>query len=412
MSTTLTRSLATQLARLDEFQRSNVGAFSPALGFAAFIYKQSGGVPSFLADAKLNLDVKRLDEAPILAAVGYGMAVGLWQSALPEATTWVKALLRLQKRELFPVDRSSFAFRPLEVVGIALGLSCCKSGEDQQKEWLQGALTELEKSKGGSFWESTLYRFAGEVLGAIRTASAPRVWAELPPVELALARWAGSATKSFTFFAENNFAAIDETLLGACLESELKVRDMAEAAILSCSLRQAIQARLKSATADTWLLLRSTQDSTLLVESICRRFPLFAKQLLKRHNKRSCIQIQDEYDVQDLMYALLQLHFEDVRPEETTPSHGGNSARMDFLLMPEEVVVEVKMTRKNLDQRELTSQLAEDKERYKSHQHCRTLICFVYDPDGYCDKPNALEKDLSETTEQMRIIVIVAPKGL
>jgi hypothetical protein len=85
---------------------------------------------------------------------------------------------------------------------------------------------------------------------------------------------------------------------------------------------------------------------------------------------------------------------------------------MDFLLMPEEVVVEAKMTRKNLGQRDLTSQLAEDKERYKSHPHCRTLICFVYDPDGYCDKPNALEKDLSETTERMRVIVIVAPKGL
>lgn len=412
MSTALTRSLAAQLARLVEFQKSNVGAFSPAMGFAAFIYKQSGGVPSFLTDAKFSLDAKRLDEAPMLAAVGYAMTVGLWQSALPDSRTWAKALQRLQKRELFPVDRSSFAFRPLEVVGIALGLSCCKYREDQQLEWLQGALTELEKSKGGNFWESTLYRFAGDVLGVMGTVSAPRLWAELPPVELALARWAGNARNSFASFAEDNFAAIDETLLGACLESEPEVRDLAEAAILCYSLRQAVRARLKSATADTWLLSRSTQDSTVLLESICRRFPLFAKQLLKRHNNRSCIQIQDEYDVQDLMHALLRIHFEDVRPEETTPSHGGSSARMDFLLMPEEVVVEVKMTRKNLGQREITSQLAEDKERYKSHQHCRALICFVYDPDGYCDKPNALEKDLSETTERMRIIVIVAPKGL
>ena len=412
MSTALSKSLGTQLDRLDDLQKANVSAFSPAMGFAAFIYKRAGIIPSFLTDANPTLDAKRLDEAPMLAAVGYAMAVGLWQSALPDEKHWVKALQRLQKRELFPVDRSSFAFRPLEVLGIALGLSSCKYPDDQQLKWLQDALTELEKAKGGNFWESTLYRVSGEIIGVKGTATAPRLWGELPPVEIALALWAGKFGSSFASFTEDNFAIIDETLLGTCLESEIEAKDLAEAAVLSCSLRDAIRMRLKSAIADTRLLTRSTQDATILVEIICRRFPLFSKHLLKRHNNRQSIEIQDEYDVQDLMHAILQLHFEDVRPEETTPSHGGNAARMDFLLMPEEVVVEVKMTRKNLGQREIVSQLAEDKERYKSHSHCRTLICFVYDPDGHCSKPTALEKDLSETTERMRVVVIVAPKGL
>lgn len=230
--------------------------------------------------------------------------------------------------------------------------------------------------------------------------------------DLALARWAGTVSEDFSVFGKDQFAPLDEALLLACLESETEVRDLAEAAVLTFSLRRAIQARLKSATGETWLSSRSAQDAAKLVESLCKRFPLFAKQLLKRHGKRPKFQVTDEYDVQDLMHGLLRLHFEDVRPEETTPSHGGSSARMDFLLMPEEVVVEVKMTRKNLGQRDLTSQLAEDKERYKSHPHCRTLVCFVYDPDGRCDHPTALEKDLSETTARMKVIVIVGPKGL
>lgn len=413
MSDALNRSFATQLARLDEFHRSNVGSFSPAMAFAGFIFKRGGAaVPECLESAKVALDIKRLDEAPILAATGCAMASGLWRSILPDEVTWLKALQRLQKRELFPVDRSSFAYRPLEVVGIALGLSSSRSREDRQVEWLRGALVELGKSSNSSFWASTLYRFAGTLVGLEGTVSAPAQWSGLLPHELALARWAGSVSEVFSAFGKDQFAPLDEALLSACLESETEMRDLAEAAVLAFSLRRAMQARLKSATGETWLSSRNAQDAAKLVESLCRRFPFFAKQLQKRHNKRTGFQVADEYDVQDLMHALLQLHFDDVRPEETTPSHGGSSARMDFLLMPEELVVEAKMTRKNLGQRDLTSQLAEDKERYKSHPHCRTLICFVYDPDGYCDQPTALETDLSETTARMKIIVIVAPKGL
>jgi hypothetical protein len=35
--------------------------------------------------------------------------------------------------------------------------------------------------------------------------------------------------------------------------------------------------------------------------------------------------LKDEYDVQDLLYALLRIFFDDVRPEEWTPSFAGKS---------------------------------------------------------------------------------------
>ncbi|WCJ60723.1 hypothetical protein NXS98_06235 [Fontisphaera persica] len=412
MSDALHKSLAAQLARLEDFQNRSVGALSPALAFAGFVYRKVGEVPQSLSQARITLDAKRLDEAPMLAAVGIAMAADLWRSALPDETAWLKALEKLQKRELFPVDRSSFVFRPLEVVGIALGLSCCKQRASDQIDWLKAALTELGKRSESDLWDGMLHQFAGDILGVQKPVNGPREWTGLRLQELALARWLGGVSQTFVSFATQNFGPLDEALLQVTLESELDVRDLAEAALLISSIRQATQARLKSAIADTWVLSRGAQDAALLVESICRRFPLFAKQLQRRHDKRKTFPLEDEYDVQDLMHALLRLHFDDVRPEETTPSRGGSSARMDFLLMPEEVVVEVKMTRKNLGQRDVAAQLAEDKERYRAHPHCRTLICFVYDPEGYCDKPTALERDLSETTERMRIIVIVAPKGL
>jgi hypothetical protein len=153
------------------------------------------------------------------------------------------------------------------------------------------------------------------------------------------------------------------------------------------------------------------QAATALVRTICDRFTIVANALAIRHDNRETLVIKDEYDVQDLLGALLNLHFTDVRPEEWTPSYAGNASRMDFLLKPEQIVVEAKMTRKGLGQKELVTQLAEDILRYQAHQDFRTLICFVYDPAGKCTNPTALENDLTKNHGSLQIIVIVRPKS-
>jgi len=97
------------------------------------------------------------------------------------------------------------------------------------------------------------------------------------------------------------------------------------------------------------------------VVELCRRFPLLVAELGNRHAGRPPFAISDEYDVQDLLRSLLRLHFDDVRPEEWNPSYGGTQSRSDLLLKPERVVIETKMTRKSLGQRQLVEQLIVDK---------------------------------------------------
>jgi hypothetical protein len=82
--------------------------------------------------------------------------------------------------------------------------------------------------------------------------------------------------------------------------------------------------------------LRSPLD---VLEQLTTRFHLVAQQLRSRHGGRNTIEVTDEYDVQDLLHALLLLEFDDVRPEEHTPSYAGGSARMDFLLKNEQAAV-------------------------------------------------------------------------
>lgn len=110
---------------------------------------------------------------------------------------------------------------------------------------------------------------------------------------------------------------------------------------------------------------------------IFSHFYKVARQLRCRYENRETLKIEDEYDVQDLLHALLLLYFDDVRAEEWTPSYAGKSSRMDFLLKNERVVIEVKKTRQGLADKELGDQLIIDVDRYKVHPDCKRLICFV-----------------------------------
>ena len=153
------------------------------------------------------------------------------------------------------------------------------------------------------------------------------------------------------------------------------------------------------------------KDPEALLGTICSRFHLVVSQLRSRRQDRDTLDVQDEYDVQDLLHALLRLFFDDVRPEEWTPSYAGKSARMDFLLKNESIVVEAKKTRPGLGVKELGDQLIADIARYKGCSGCKTLFCFVYDPDGRVANPRGLEADLSRKEGDLNVRVLIVPRG-
>jgi hypothetical protein len=153
------------------------------------------------------------------------------------------------------------------------------------------------------------------------------------------------------------------------------------------------------------------KDPEELLETICLRFHLVARQLRARRKGRVTLDVSDEYDVQDLLHALLYLFFDDVRPEEWTPSNAGASARMDFFLKNESIVVEAKKTRPKLGAKEIGDQLIVDITRYKGHPGCKTLFCFVYDPEGRVTNPRGIETDLSRKDGDLTVKVFIVPRG-
>jgi hypothetical protein len=183
--------------------------------------------------------------------------------------------------------------------------------------------------------------------------------------------------------------------------------DAYQKAARACGHLRSLRKELELATVTK---LPSDVPATHRLENLLKRFHRVARSLGDRHAKRTTLTINDEYDVQDLLRSLLWVDFDDIRPEEWSPSYAGGSKRMDFLLKIEKIVVEVKKTRDGLADKEVGDQLTIDLANYQGHPDCNTLVCFVYDPEQRIKNPTGLKNDLEKrfATPTLSVVVVIA----
>lgn len=164
------------------------------------------------------------------------------------------------------------------------------------------------------------------------------------------------------------------------------------------------------------LVLSSTQPTSGKqqpldsVKRLCQRFHAVARQLRLRGEYRSTLAVEDELDMQDLLYALLRLQFEDIGTDEWMPSYAEGSSRMTFLLDHNRLAIVVKKTRPGLSTKDLADQFRVDADRYRGKHGCTALLCFIYDPEGRIGNPRGLETDHSTTGAHFTLDILVAPK--
>jgi len=152
-------------------------------------------------------------------------------------------------------------------------------------------------------------------------------------------------------------------------------------------------------------------DACSQVLFLCRRFHRFATALANRSRGKSAVVVNDEYDVQYLLNALLRVHFDDVRSEDPAPSYAGASARVDFVLKTEQIAVEAKMTRSGLRDKEVANELLLDIARYKERGDCKILVCLVYDPSHLIANPHGLRIDLTQmSNDRLSVEVVIVPE--
>lgn len=120
-------------------------------------------------------------------------------------------------------------------------------------------------------------------------------------------------------------------------------------------------------------------DPLTLLESQLRRLPSVVRQLRSRHGVRPAFVVQDIFDLQDLVRALLPLWFDEIRPETRTPRYA-EATRTDFLLPREGIALVVKRADAVTKEPQLAAQREEDAGYYEGR--VRALMLLVADPEA------------------------------
>ena len=421
MEEPLSKSFARVADDLRTFIDDNLILPDPDAGFSLFVRQPSDMAitsPNPLPKWPVGIQLKHPQE---VACFGYLVALDADYHKSMQGD-WEAALAMNLTHDLFPIDRQAFTFRPVEVLGIVVGANALISRGSRLHTDLIGILRQCNEQGSADTSSKWMYWLAESILS--KTAPPlPRIDdGNLPVNVAAMIYWVLSQPQIRPSVNPDLLLALEDSLLTRTATHGFSGRDLPNASVVLSSLETAVQRRLRSRLNDTAIVASSTSDAIELVKRISLSFPLFARQLQRRRKDvkvprkkekqpRPTIVMNDEYDVQDALHAILCLFFDDVRDETWTPSYADNQNRIDFVLPAFEIAIEVKHTGSSLTQRKIADQLIIDKEYYRQDTTCKHLICFVFDPELRLKNPVAIENDLSVGDDKFAVIVIISPKG-
>lgn len=192
--------------------------------------------------------------------------------------------------------------------------------------------------------------------------------------------------------------------------SSISVQHHANASASALDIQSMVSEAAPSSVVESALDSAIDQDPLHLIRKVCHRFHTVARHLRLRKDYRPTLEVDDDYDLQDLLCALLKVEFDEVATDEWTPPYSGGASRMTLLVNRDRIAVVAKKTRSGLTTKELADQVAVDSAYYQAQGRCSTLFCFMYDPEGRIGSPKRLETTLTGASEHCRIEVLVAPK--
>jgi hypothetical protein len=115
---------------------------------------------------------------------------------------------------------------------------------------------------------------------------------------------------------------------------------------------------------------------------ICSRLQYAAQALVDRREKHTELPMSDEYDVQDLLVAVLRASFRLTIEEQFLEKlANAKSGKVDVVLKDYGIVVEIKFARESKDQSKFAKAFAEDVQLYAKWPQLKHLIFLVYNAD-------------------------------
>lgn len=147
-----------------------------------------------------------------------------------------------------------------------------------------------------------------------------------------------------------------------------------------------------------------TDREIVLLEQILNNFYLYYRSMFQNplHKKAALsmndlkkIRIENEYDLQRMLYALLVPVFPMIR-QEVESNNGYGGMRADLYLQEQDVIIETKCTRGSMNEKKLTEELGADGFHYQAN----IIFFFVYDKNNIIKNPDAFKAAFAREQEK------------
>lgn len=148
---------------------------------------------------------------------------------------------------------------------------------------------------------------------------------------------------------------------------------------------------------------------------LLQRFHLGANHLEKhRRVNHDPFVVNDEFDVQDLLFSILLVNFPDVEIEDPAKKIAGVSSRLDVVIRNLKLIIEIKCFKKGNNWATMFKDINHKIQTYSQNENYDQMIIFIYNPDSALVNPDKIQKDITKKQtidgKNFNIICIVDPK--
>lgn len=332
-----------------------------------------------------------------LAVLGYSLAAEKGQAEFKEA--FRKGIGRLKSKDPFPGDRISFAFAPRSFLGIVVGI-CTLEDEKKQNdiEWFEKVLTKRTGLESIQPSAKMIYSVIHSILSGhsidvfMQDLSVDATFDEYCLLLWGLKR--GFFTTNDPRLQENIKRKILTGFVQEPLPDEQWLYPLVLFGVQSC-------------------LLESVDNVILSNAHISRLLSNFESSMRKW---RWCAQnkwlINDEYDIQAILYLILRSVFDDVVDEDPTQKFGHGSSRIDFRIPSLKLIVEAKYVRRREDFKRIEDEIKIDSIDYLHSTDCDSLIVFIYDNSASVEEHQTTIQSLKKIEAIADVIIASKPSHI
>jgi len=340
----------------------------------------------------------RLDHAPVLAALGYGLGLSTGGNLAATRAALASGLTRLIWRDPFQ-DRLTFVNDTRQVVGIGLAAQVMSAELPAIRDWLLGILSDKRLQPADRF-QDLLQRHVRSTLDGQPVLADPQPRDDA--AALALIHW---MAVTGTARLADQLSALQQRILKAALRTDPAALTIPQAAVIHRAVADILDASI-----DQMVLSRSHIGTVLRrFEAAMRRWRWDEDDL---HDPIRW-PVRSEREVQDILWLILRSVFDHVVDEETLPKVGHSTYRADFGLPRLGVLIEAKYARHHTDFKKIEKEVMEDSVAYlRNTGPYKEIIVFIYDESASVQEHDMTAAALRDLDTISDVIIVSRPSRL